>query len=76
MEEYICEACGQPCQPIVVDFGIGAYEYWGARGNHRDEHEVSNCCEAELLDAKEVAARRQEKEDEKIADLLESLIDD
>lgn len=32
---------------VLVDFGVGAYEYWGATGYHSDEHLVTRCCEAE-----------------------------
>ena len=40
-----CVACKQECHVIKVDFGIGAYEFWGERGVHRDVQEVSSCCE-------------------------------
>ena len=46
--EYICPACGVADPEIVtIDFGIGAYEYWGAVGYHTDEHPVTRCCEAQ-----------------------------
>jgi hypothetical protein len=32
---------------VTIDFGIGAYEYWGAVGYHTDEHPVTRCCEAQ-----------------------------
>jgi hypothetical protein len=32
---------------IEVDFGIGSYEYWGAKGVDIDLQEVSDCCEAD-----------------------------
>jgi hypothetical protein len=41
-----CTECGEPCEVIVVDFGIGAYEYWGATGYDSRPEAVSNCCEA------------------------------
>ena len=46
--QTICPACGV-CDPemTMVDFGIGAYEYWGAPGYHVDEHLVTRCCETE-----------------------------
>lgn len=40
-----CVACKQECSVIDVDFGIGAYEYWGAKGVHVDIQAVSDCCE-------------------------------
>lgn len=45
-----CGACGDPCRVTTVDFGIGDYEYCGARGVHRDLREVSACCEAEVFE--------------------------
>lgn len=42
----ICTKCNQPCEVIKVDFGIGPYEYWGARGIDTFIVAVSNCCEA------------------------------
>lgn len=43
-----CTACELECEVEDVDFGVGAYEYWGAPGFHTDVHTVSKCCEAEL----------------------------
>lgn len=45
----LCEACGRPAEEMRVDYGIGAYEYWGANGVHRDIQIVSECCEAGLV---------------------------
>lgn len=42
----LCEDCGQPTEIIAVDYGIGAYEYWGVTGVHRDVKSVSACCES------------------------------
>lgn len=44
----ICTECSQPCHIVSVDFGIGAYEYWGAVGCDVQVCEVSDCCEAEV----------------------------
>lgn len=33
-----------------MDFGIGAYEFWGARGFQIDLVAVSDCCEAPARD--------------------------
>ena len=33
-----------------VDNGIGAYEYWGAKGVDRNVQWVSTCCDATLLE--------------------------
>lgn len=48
--DWWCVACGEPCEVEEVDFGIGAYEYWGAPGFHTDIHPVSACCEADYQD--------------------------
>lgn len=45
-----CEECGQPCRGTWADFGIGPYEYWGAKGVDTDYQFVSECCEAPILD--------------------------
>lgn len=42
----ICSSCKEPCEVIVVDFGIGHYEYWGFPGYDQQIEVVSNCCEA------------------------------
>lgn len=44
-----CAACLEECRAIEVDFGIGAWEYWGATGWDSQIHTVSNCCEADLI---------------------------
>jgi hypothetical protein len=43
-----CSECKNPCEPTIVDFGIGSYEFWGQRGNDTNRQWVSNCCEAEM----------------------------
>lgn len=45
-----CAACGKECVAGYIDEGIGSYEYWGARGVDIRLVEVSDCCEAEVLD--------------------------
>jgi hypothetical protein len=42
----VCSECKQPAEFSLEDFGIGAYEFWGARGTHHDWQWVSECCEA------------------------------
>ena len=44
--KFICTDCGKPCHAGIVDFGIGCYEYWGAKGVDKNEQFVSQCCEA------------------------------
>lgn len=48
--EELCSACGQPADAREVDFGIGAYEFWGACGVHKDWQTVSECCEAPMME--------------------------
>jgi hypothetical protein len=48
MAETTCKECGEPCTVIGVDFGIGAYEYWGATGYDSRVELVSNCCEVDF----------------------------
>jgi len=45
-----CTECGELCNAKDVDFGIGAYEYWGQRCVDRNIQTVSDCCEAEIRD--------------------------
>jgi hypothetical protein len=45
-----CACCGKECTATVIDEGIGHYEYWGAKGVDIRLSEVSDCCEAEVLD--------------------------
>lgn len=43
-----CGHCGEAAEPVQRDFGIGAYEAWGATGFDRNVQTVSRCCEATL----------------------------
>lgn len=56
----ICESCGEACTARVVDMGIGAYEYWGAREVHHDYQVVSPCCDAEVVKGGETLVRVSE----------------
>ncbi len=56
-----CGSCGEPCDVTSVDFGIGAYEYWGSKGVDRNVQTVSDCCEATVF--KDAALRREWEED-------------
>ena len=49
-EDLLCEECGGPTESITADFGIGAYEYWGYCGVHRDVRTVSACCDGGLIE--------------------------
>ena len=42
----LCASCHLPANGSFHDFGIGAYEYWGAKGVDTNVQYVSNCCEA------------------------------
>lgn len=41
LEHIVCESCSKDAVIVQRDCGIGAYEYWGDRGVHRD---MRNCC--------------------------------
>lgn len=41
-----CTNCGQACKAVIIDFGIGTYEFWGSREVDIQESAVSPCCEA------------------------------
>lgn len=41
----VCPDCGQECQFVVVNNGIGWYEYWGAKYYDDKPEAVSDCCE-------------------------------
>ena len=53
MSYYWCAECGEPCEAIEIDEGYGVTEYWGAVSSHEDWVEVSDCCEADLIDDEE-----------------------
>ena len=46
--EAYCVGCREKCETTIVDIGIGSYEFWGHRGIHRDERELSVCCHDEF----------------------------
>lgn len=41
-----CLACGQPCTPKRVDYGVGRIEVHGVLANNHDWQWESPCCEA------------------------------
>ena len=45
----MCEDCRGSCEGTYVDFGIGSYEFWGAKEVDRQVHWVSECCEATVF---------------------------
>ena len=45
-----CTECGEECNTIIIDYGIGSYEYWGAKGVDIQIEAVSDCCEAPTVD--------------------------
>ena len=46
----ICSSCGEECESVDVDFGIGAYDFGSQRTFHTDIHTVSSCCLEGLLE--------------------------
>ena len=47
-----CEQCGCNRQSVRMDFGIGAFEYWGSKEVHHDWREVCPSCEGDQTDAR------------------------
>lgn len=45
-----CGHCGMPCCATAVDNGIGAYEYWGQKGVHKQIDIESDCCNASVFE--------------------------
>ena len=39
-----CNDCKQDCDIVFEDYGIGPYEYWGARGVHKDYRATCSVC--------------------------------
>lgn len=52
--DYFCGECKQPCDWQDVDYGIGAYEFWGAPSVHVNIQRVSTCCEGDLFEDDEL----------------------
>ncbi len=48
--KHWCVECGEECEIVEVDEGIGPYEFWGAPGNDIQIVKVSYCCEAFYTD--------------------------
>lgn len=46
----ICTNCGDACEVIIVDVGIGPYEYGSIRGWNSQDVVVSKCCESRAVD--------------------------
>jgi hypothetical protein len=44
-----CGECRQPCKVILVDFGLGKVEFWGAISYDTNKQLVSDCCEADAF---------------------------
>lgn len=59
---YYCGACKEPCEGQFLDFGIGPYEFWGAKSCDIDIHWVSECCEADIYEDKECTVLADEPE--------------
>lgn len=47
--QHLCARCRLPAVAVQVDFGIGAYEYWGSQGYDSRPEIVSDCCNADLI---------------------------
>lgn len=51
---YYCSECRKSCEDVERDFGVGAYEFWGATGVDSHVMRVSACCDGDLLTAEEL----------------------
>lgn len=49
---FICENCNREAEIIQCDFGIGPYEYHGAKCNHKDIQPATACCQAEAFEGR------------------------
>lgn len=47
---FTCNACGEECSLSWQDTGIGAYEYWGAKGVDVRMELLSECCGSEVTE--------------------------
>jgi hypothetical protein len=47
---FTCRACGEECSVSWQDTGIGAYEYWGAKGVDVRMELLSECCGSEVTE--------------------------
>lgn len=54
IKKLFCGECGNECDFVEIDTGIGAYEFWGAKENHSVLERVSDCCEADLFEDEEL----------------------
>lgn len=61
-----CKACGEPCNVVLIDFGIGSYEFWGAQGTDIQIEAVSDCCEDTVVDDdnKEITVQMVKEEEQ------------
>lgn len=53
MSDGYCGECKKECNVVTVDYGIGPYEFWGAKGYDSRPADVSNCCEATVYEDEE-----------------------
>lgn len=49
MSDGFCSECKKPCREVKRNFGIGAYEYWGATGSQDNWQWVSHCCDGDVV---------------------------
>ena len=48
MPKTICSDCGEECEAVECDNGIGPYEYGSISAVHHDFYTGSDCCGAEV----------------------------
>jgi hypothetical protein len=62
MSGFKCKQCGEPCEVVLVDFGIGPYEFQGQRGVDVNKQWASACCESEYVDDYQVDEEASDEE--------------
>lgn len=59
-----CSCCGESCEVVRIDIGLGHTEYWGASSVHEEWVEVSDCCEEDTYEVDEYADDEDDEADE------------
>ena len=51
-----CGSCGEPCEGGWIDFGLGPFEFWGAKGYDSHVEWVSTCCESGVFTSADLSS--------------------
>jgi hypothetical protein len=52
-KNYICNYCGEVCQVVTVDYGVGHDDAYGCPGIFHDYRQASDCCESTYTEISE-----------------------